>query len=91
MTKFEKFLASIPPVPFLVRTSKEIILPGFHGLCLYDVVKFFFNHINRIGMRDRASAIAFNFIMAIPAALIFLFTLIPYFPFAKNMQDELFK
>jgi membrane protein len=29
--------------------------------------------------------------MAIPAAAIFLFTLIPYFPVAKNIQDELFK
>jgi len=46
--------------------------------------------VNRIGLRDRASAIAFNFVMAIPAAAIFLFTLIPYFPIAKNMQDELF-
>lgn len=91
MTKFEKFLANIPPVPFLVRRSKTTILPGFHGLCLYDVVKFFFSQVNRIGLRDRASSIAFNFIMAIPAAAIFLFTLIPYFPVAKNMQDELFK
>lgn len=66
-------------------------LPGSEGLCLYDVIKFFFSQINRIGIRDRASAIAFNFIMAIPAAAIFLFTLIPYFPVAKNMQDRLFK
>jgi membrane protein len=91
LTKFEKFLANLPPVAFLIRRSKEIILPGFHNLCLYDVVKFFFSQVNRIGIRDRASAIAFNFIMAIPAAAIFLFTLIPYFPIAKNMQDELFK
>ncbi len=58
---------------------------------LYDVVKFFFSQINRIGIRDRASAVAFNFIMAIPAAAIFIFTLIPYFPIAKNMQNELFE
>ena len=90
MTKFEKFLASIPPAPFLVRRSKTLVLPGFRGLCLYDVVKFFFNQINRIGLRDRAAAVAFNFMMAIPATAIFLFTLIPYFPVAKNMQDELF-
>jgi membrane protein len=91
LTKFENFLANLPPVAFVVRRSKEIILPGFHGLCLYDVIKFFFSQVNRIGLRDRASAIAFNFIMAIPAAAIFLFTLIPYFPIAKNMQVELFK
>ncbi len=90
MTKFEKFVTNLSPVAFLIRRSKAIILPGFHGLCLYDVVRFFFNQINKIGLRDRASAIAFNFIMAIPAAAIFLFTLIPYFPVAKNLQDELF-
>ena len=89
MTKFEKFLVNLSPVAFAIRRSKEIILPGFHGLCLFDVVKFFFSQVNRIGLRDRASAIAFNFVMAIPAAAIFLFTLIPYFPIAKNMQDEL--
>jgi len=53
-------------------------------------MKFFFSQVNKIGLRDRASAIAFNLIMAIPAAAIFLFTLIPYFPFAKNMQVQLF-
>src|SRR5690242_5787532 len=29
--------------------------------------------------------------MALPAGAIFLFTLIPYFPIARNIQDELFK
>ncbi|HEX5150025.1 MAG TPA: YihY/virulence factor BrkB family protein [Parafilimonas sp.] len=90
MTKFEKFLVNLPPAVLAIRQSKKIILPGFHGLCLFDVVKFFFSQVNRIGLRDRASAVAFNFIMAIPAAAIFLFTLIPYFPIAKNMQDQLF-
>jgi len=91
LTKFERFLVNLRPVAFLIKRSKETILPGFYNLCLYDVIKFFFSQVNRIGLRDRASAIAFNFIMAIPAAAIFLFTLIPYFPVAKNMQDELFK
>lgn len=90
MTKFESFLVNLKPVSYLVKRSKEIILPGFRGLCFYDVVKFFFGQVNRIGLRDRASSIAFNFLMAIPAAAIFLFTLIPYFPIARNMQDELF-
>ncbi|MFT4155468.1 YihY/virulence factor BrkB family protein [Parafilimonas sp.] len=91
MTKFEKFLSELKPVAFLIRKSKTTVLPGFYGLCLYDVVTFVISQINRIGIRDRASAIAFNFIMAIPAAAIFLFTLIPYFPVAQNMQDELFR
>ncbi len=67
------------------------MLPGFSGLCFYDVARFFGKQVTRIGLRDRAAAIAFNFIMALPAGAIFLFTLIPYFPIARNIQDELFK
>lgn len=91
MTKFERFLTNFPPVAFLVRKSKIWVLPGFNGICIFDVVTFFVEQVNKLGLRDRASAIAFNFIMAIPAAAIFLFTLIPYFPIARNIQDELFK
>ena len=91
MTKFERFLTNLKPVAFFIRKSQVWILPGFNGLCLYDVVRNFSGQVNRLGLRDRASAIAFNFIMAIPAAAIFLFTLIPYFPIAKNMQDQLFQ
>lgn len=91
MTKFEKFLTGLKPVAFLIKKSKSMVLPGFYGLYLYDVITFVLSQISRIGIRDRAAAIAFNFIMAIPAAAIFLFTLIPYFPVAQNMQDELFK
>jgi membrane protein len=91
LTKFERFLSNLQPVAYLIRKSKMWVLPGFHGICLYDVIRFFIEQVNKLGLRDRAAAIAFNFIMAIPAAAIFLFTLIPYFPIAKNMQDELFK
>jgi membrane protein len=57
---------------------------------VYDVARFFITQVSRIGLRDRAAAVAFNFIMAIPAAGIFLFTLIPYFPIAKKIQKQLF-
>jgi membrane protein len=42
-------------------------------------------------MTERASAIAFNFVMAIPPATIFLFTLIPYLPITQSLQQELYK
>jgi len=90
LTKLERSIVTLAPVAFLIGRSKKIVLPGFHGLCLYDVARFFINQVNRIGLRDRASAVAFNFVMAIPATAIFLFTLIPYFPIAKKIQKELF-
>ena len=91
MTKIERIIITHQPVAFFVNSSKKITLPGFNDLCLHDVLRFFVRKLGNSGLRDRASAIAFNFIMALPAGAIFLFTLIPYFPAARNMQDELFK
>lgn len=74
----------------LIRWAKTHSLPGFRGLPIYDVVEFFFGQVRAIGMTERASAIAFNFVMAIPPAIIFLFTLIPFFPITKAFQEELY-
>jgi membrane protein len=68
--------------------SKKIVLPGFDGLPLYDVVAFFIQGINKSSLTTRASALAFNFFLAIFPALIFLFTLIPYIPI-ENFQYQL--
>ena len=42
-------------------------------------------------MTERASSIAYNFFMAIPPAIIFLFTLIPYIPITQQFQEQLFE
>ena len=42
-----------------------------------------------MGLNDRAAAISFNFIMAIPAVCICIFTLIPYMPVSKQVTAEL--
>lgn len=91
MTQFKKKLRQFPPVAFMVERSKTFILPGFQGLPLYDVVVFFFQQINKVGLNARAAAISFNFIMAIPASCIFLFTLVPYLPIGKEFNTELLK
>lgn len=90
MTKIERIIANSRPIRFIVSRSKRVVLPGFEGLPLYDVARFFVGQVNRVGLRDRATAIAFNFIMAIPATAIFVFTLLPYFPIAKKIQKELY-
>lgn len=91
MTQFKKRLRQFPPVAFLVERSKTFILPGFQGLPLYDVVVFFFQQLNKVGLNARAAAISFNFIMAIPASCIFLFTLVPYLSVGKQFNVELLK
>ncbi len=67
------------------------MLPGCEGQPLYNVYKSFSAQIVRVGLSERAAAISFNFVMAIPAATIFLFTLVPYLPIAKDINRELIR
>ncbi len=76
-------------VAFIRNKSKKIIIPGFEGVPLYDVVKFFISQMNKVGLNDRAAAVSFNFLMAIPAATIFICTLIPYMPISREITIEL--
>ncbi|MCD6113592.1 MAG: YihY/virulence factor BrkB family protein [Bacteroidales bacterium] len=72
----------------VVRLSKKIILPGFDGMPLYDVVKFFFRGINQSSLISRANSLSFTFLLAIFPAIIFFFTLIPYIPI-ENLQSTI--
>jgi membrane protein len=85
MIKLQRIILRSPPVSFLIRKSKRIILPGFEGLALYDVAKFFFAQVRQIGLTERAAAISFNFLMAMPPLCIFFFTLIANMPGSKNL------
>ena len=84
MTKLERIIITKTPVAFVLKKSKHWHLPGFEGVPLYDVVRFFYRQIKTVGLTERASAIAYNFIMAIPPSLLFLFTLIPNLPLIKK-------
>jgi membrane protein len=84
MLKIERILRNTLPVRFVVAKSKKIILPGFQGVPLYDVVKFFLDQLNKTSLTERAAAVSYNFIMAIPPICLFLFSLIPHLPFVKK-------
>ena len=84
MTKIQRNILSITPLPFLLKKSKNWYLPGFEGLSLFSVLQFFRRQIKQQGLAERASAIAYNFIMALPPSLLFLFTLIPNLPFISK-------
>lgn len=68
--------------------TKKIILPGFDGMPLYDVIVFFIKGLMDGAVTTRASSIAFKFFLAMFPAIIFLFTLIPYIPI-HNFQATL--
>ena len=89
MLKLERKLYNSAPFRFLEARSKKIILPGFQGRPLFDVITFFLSQVKKVGLNDRARSIAFSFLTAIPAATIFICTLIPYLPVSKQIERQL--
>jgi membrane protein len=73
------------------KKIRKAILPGFDGAPLDMVVKLAVKGLFGRGVLvTRASSIAFNMLMALLPAAIFLFTLIPFIPL-PNFQTELVK
>src|SRR5271166_4338896 len=68
--------------------SRSYILPGFYPLSLHHVIAFFAHEIQERTLLNRASSLAFNFMLAFFPATIFLFTLIPFIPI-HNFQGRL--
>ncbi|MFY8166539.1 MAG: YihY/virulence factor BrkB family protein, partial [Sediminibacterium sp.] len=71
------------------REAKRIYIPGFQEVNLYQVVTFFIKQLNTLGLYDRAAAISFNLIMALPAGFLFLFSIIPYFPKSLKIKKQI--
>ncbi|MBL7741689.1 MAG: YihY/virulence factor BrkB family protein [Chitinophagaceae bacterium] len=90
LTRIKRRILVSVPVSFVIRKSKRIFLPGFQGIPLFDVVRFFFLQAKKTGFTERASSVAFNFTMAIPPAIIFLFTMLPYMPISEDFTNQLF-
>lgn len=84
---FDRKLLRIPVVRSLIRFVKNIKLPGFEGLSLFDFIKAYTVGIVEGTFSSRASGIAFNFFMAIFPFLLFILNLIPYINIA-NFQEE---
>ena len=89
-SKIKHHVRSSAPANYLVRKSKATSMPGFRGIPLFDVVNFFIGQVKTVGIRERAASIAFNLVMAIPPAIIFLFTLIPFFPISKEFENSMY-
>lgn len=88
MKKLHNRLLVLKPYDDLVEWSKITTLPGFGKLPIYTVASFFFQEITRESILNKASSLAYNFMLAIFPGIIFLFTLIPYIP-VDNFQEKL--
>ena len=63
-----------------VEKAKNITLPGFDNVSIYNVAVFYVNGISNGAIGVRASSISFSFFIALFPSLIFLFTIIPFVP-----------
>jgi membrane protein len=69
---------------------RKLVLPGFDGVPINQVITFVIKGFRKGVLVTRASSIAFNLLMALLPASIFLFTLIPFIPI-PNFQQELIR
>ena len=90
LAKIINAITATSPARLIINKSKSTSLPGFRGIAVYDVIMFFLRQVKTVGMTERASAISYNFFMAIPPAIIFLFTLIPLLPITQQFQEEMY-
>lgn len=66
------------------QRSRYWRLPGFHGLSVYDIVACISGRFKIYDFTEKAAAISYNFLMSIPPACLFIFTLIPGLPFVSR-------
>ncbi|HTO16831.1 MAG TPA: YihY/virulence factor BrkB family protein [Edaphocola sp.] len=65
------------------RTHNLLKNPEFRGLTLGWILKDIFYNLERYRLFERGAAITFNWILAVPPALIFLASLVPFFPISN--------
>jgi len=83
---WNKILADYPALQFIGDRLKSFTLPGFEGIPVYVVFQFFIAEIRANSLPTGSKAVAFSFFLAIFPALTFIFSLIPYLPFFKNLD-----
>lgn len=89
MNWIHKQLLKFRPYSLFIEWTKVCVLPGFSPLPLYTVATFFFKEVGKETLVNKASSLAYNFMLAIFPGIIFLFTLIPYIPKRIGFQDGL--
>ncbi|MDH4057484.1 MAG: YihY/virulence factor BrkB family protein [Cyclobacteriaceae bacterium] len=76
--KYKRYFLKLTHAQILLAWTKKIRFKKFDNVSLYVIVKTLLKNLQEDDIMDRANGVAFNFILAIFPAIIFLFTLIPY-------------
>ena len=76
--KYKRFLFRWNPGRFVISWLKRVRFRKYENVSLYKILKLFIQNLTDDEILDRANGVAYNFLLAIFPAIIFLFTLIPY-------------
>jgi membrane protein len=79
------FFSSIPYRKISGRIKKTYITS--QKIPLHTIAEIFFSEIRKIHILEKASAMAFSFVLSIFPAIVFIFTLVPYMP-VNDMQGK---
>lgn len=88
MRWFHRTLLRIHPYRSFINWTRSIVLPGFGNLSIYAVIVSLLNEILEDSLLNKASALAYNFLLALFPGTLFLFTLIAYIP-GYQFQEKL--
>lgn len=72
-----------------ITWAKSTVLPGFGTLSIYEVTATLVYEFSQDKMLNKASSLAYSFLLALFPGIIFLFTLIPYVG-GINFRENLF-
>jgi membrane protein len=76
--KYKRLFLAWNPGRLFIDWMRKLRFKKYEDVSLYTLVRTFFRKLQKDEAIDRANGVAFNFILAIFPAIIFLFTLIPY-------------
>ncbi|WP_276367694.1 YihY/virulence factor BrkB family protein [Chryseolinea sp. H1M3-3] len=76
--KYKRLILQWNPGRVVINWLKKVRFKKYENVSLYKILKIFLRNLLNDDIGDRANSVAFNFILAIFPAIIFLFTLIPY-------------
>src|SRR5688572_112678 len=76
--KYKRLILQWNPGRLIINWTKKVRFKKYENVSLYKIIRIFLRNLWNDDILDRANGVAFNFILAIFPAIIFLFTLIPY-------------
>lgn len=76
--KHRRFILQWSPGYLFISWMKRVRFSKYENVSLYKIFRLFLQNLTDDEIMDRANGVAYNFILAVFPAIIFLFTLIPY-------------